>query len=234
MASKKKLFFTPIGSVEPFAYLTKPDYGNPERGFGNPRGVYKASLTFQKSDPKVQDLMDQIVKLHEQSYNERLEAHNENPPPVVRGKKPLEPYEGDMPFMDNGDGTVTFKFSAYATYQDSKTKETKTINVAVVDSRGKRIEELPAFIGAGSQCKFRFSMFAYGWSNVAGASVKLQLDSVMLVELASFGGGDEGWGEEAEAGGYVGNSRGSDGGWDEAQSRHESQQAEQAADDDDF
>jgi hypothetical protein len=37
-----------------------------------------------------------------------------------------------------------------------------------------------------------------------GASVKLQLESVMLVELATFGGGGEDeWADEAEDGGYT-------------------------------
>ena len=50
--------------------------------------------------------------------------------------------------------------------------------------------------------KIRFSLVPYGWSAVAGASVKLQLEGVMLVELATFGGGEDDWADEAVEGGY--------------------------------
>ncbi|MCY4689490.1 hypothetical protein LI077_23070, partial [Escherichia coli] len=43
-----------------------------------------------------------------------------------------------------------------------------------------------------------YTLFPYGWSAVAGASVKLQLDSVMLIKLVEFGGGDDDWGDEIE------------------------------------
>lgn len=209
MASKKQLFTTPVGTVEPYAYLTKPDYGNEEKGFGNPRGIRKGSLTFKSDDPAIVKLIAQIQRTHNENYDALVANYEANPPVVARGKKPLLPYEGDMPFMDNGDGTVTLKFSAYASYIDPKTQKSMPINCNLFDSRGKRIEDAPAFIGGGSKCKFRFSMFPYGFSNVAGASVKLQLDSVMIVELATSGGAadEDSWGDEAVEGGYVANSK---------------------------
>lgn len=197
--AKKKIFTTPAGSVEPYAYINKPDYGG--EGFKNPRGTYKASLTLP-NDSRTQAMIDAIVKCHEEDYAARLEAHEVNPPKVVKGKKPLEPYEGDMPFFDNGDGTTTFNFKGYASYDDKKTGENKKINLVVVDSQGKRIQDVPLIAG-GSVCKIKFSLVPYGWSNVAGSSVKLQLEGVMLIELATFNGGDDDWGDEVEEGGYV-------------------------------
>lgn len=200
---KKKILTTGLGTVEPFAHLTKPDYGNEEKGFGNPRGVYKASLTLDNKNPRCQSMIDEIVACHEEHYAQRKADYEANPPQVARGKKPLLPYEGDLPFFDNGDGTTTFKFSCYASYQDKKTKETRNINVVIVDSRGKRIEELPAFIGGGSKLKLKYSLMPYTWNPSVGASVKLQLDSVMLVELATGGSaGGSDWGDEVEEGGY--------------------------------
>lgn len=195
--AKKKVYITPIGSAEPYSYINKPDFGGV--GFENPRGTYKVDLTLDNSE--CQHLVDLIVKTHEENYAERLEQHKANPPEVKRGKKPLEPYEGDMPFIDNGDGTTTFKFKCYGSFQDKKTGENKAINLSVVDSKGKRIVDVP-LVGGGSQLKVRFSLVPYGWSNVAGASVKLQLEGVMVVELASFGGGDDDWGDETVDGGY--------------------------------
>lgn len=195
--AKKKIYTTKIGTCEPYAYFNKPDYGG--EGFENPRGTYKGSVTFKNED--CQELVDLIVKTHEENYAARLEAHEANPPKVQKGKKPLKPYEGDMPFFDNGDGTTTFNFKCYGSYEDKKTGETKKIVLGVVDAKGKRIQDVP-IIGGGSKVKIRFSLVPYGWSAVAGASVKLQLEGVMLVELATFGGGEDDWADEAVEGGY--------------------------------
>ena len=198
----KKVFTSALGTAEPYAYLAKPDYGNEERGFGNPRGVYKVDLTVPNKDPRCQRMVDEIVKCHEEAYCAAVEEYEANPPQVARGKKPLKPYEGEMPFIDNGDGTTTFKFKCYASFQDRKTKETKRINLVVVDSKGKKMEDVP-IIGGGSKLKVKYSLVPYKWNTAVGASVKLQLESVMLVELATFGGGEDDWADEVEEGGYV-------------------------------
>jgi hypothetical protein len=206
-SNKKVFFFTPTGVVEPYCYLQKPDYGN--ESFKQPRGVYKASLTVPSA--QAQPMIDRIVALHEESYAARLEEHKANPPVVQRGKKALVPYEGDLPFIENEDGTVTFKFSGYASYQ--KDDESFPIVLKVVDSKGKRIEKVPAISG-GSKLKLRYSMFDYGWTNVAGASVKLQLDSVMLVELVEYASGGDDWSGQEEDG-YEGASGSSKSDWDD-------------------
>lgn len=201
MSAMKKVFlFSPKGIAEPYCSIQKPDYGNPEKGFGNPRGEYKVNLTvpMELAGP----LMDKIDAAHKANYTALLAAHKKNPPVVQRGKKPLDPYEGEMPYFDNGDGTVTFKFKGYASFIDKKTQESKPIVLKVVDAQGKRIDNVPAISG-GSELKVRFSLFPYSWSQVAGASVKLQIDSVMLLKLVEFGGGDDEWAEQAEEGGYV-------------------------------
>lgn len=230
-SSKQKVFTSGLGSVEPYAHLTKPDYGNEEKGFGNPRGVYKAALTLDNKNPRCQSMIDEIVAVHEAHYAERLAEYEANPPAPQRGKKPLLPYEGDMPFIDNGDGTTTFKFSCYASYQDKKTKETRNINLIVVDSKGKKLEELPLFIGAGSKIKVKYKLMAYPWNPSVGASVKLQLDSVMLVELATSGGGGSDWGDDTEEGGYEA-SKPQNGGWSQDDYDAAQSQAESGEDDD--
>lgn len=200
--AKKEFFFTPKGKAEPYCSIQKPDYGNPEKGFGNPRGVYKVNLTMPSKD--AQPMINRIVKAHEENYAAILEAwanggEAEARAKLQRGKKLLEPYEGDLPFFENDDGTVTFKFSGYASYQDSKTKETKEIVLKVVDAKGKRIDAVPAISG-GSELKVRYSQFAYSFGAVVGASVKLQLDSVMLIKLVEFAAGGDDWGGQEEDG----------------------------------
>lgn len=201
---KKQFFFTPAGKAEPYCSLQKPDFGNPEKGFGNPRGVYKVNLTLPSKD--AQPMIDRIVKAHEENFAAIMEAWNnggeaEARSKLQRGKKLLEPYEGDLPYFENDDGTVTFKFSGYASYKDSKTGDNKDIVLKVVDSKGKRIDAVPAISG-GSELKVRYSQFAYTYGAVVGASVKLQLDSVMLLKLVEYAAGGDDWsGQEEE--GYV-------------------------------
>lgn len=201
---KKEFFFTPRGKVEPYCSIQKPDYGNKEKGFGNDRGVYKVNLTMSSKD--AQPMINRIVKAHEANW---AEIQNEwanggeaaARAKLQRGKTLLVPYEGVLPFFENEDGTVTFKFSGYASYLDKETKVSKDIVLKVVDAKGKRVDVVPAISG-GSELKVRYSQFAYSFSNVAGASVKLQLDSVMLLKLVEYAAGGDDWsGQEEE--GYV-------------------------------
>lgn len=203
--STKQFFFTPKGIAEPYCSIQKPDYGNPEKGFGNPRGVYKVNLTVPRKD--AQPLIDKIVKLQEQNWAQIQEdwangGEAAAKAKLQKGKKLLVPYEGDLPYFENDDGTVTFKFSGYASYQDRETKETREIQLKVVDAKGKRIDSVPAISG-GSELKVRFSMFPYTFGAVVGASVKLQLDSVMLLKLVEYAAGGDDWDDETEEGGYV-------------------------------
>lgn len=187
-----KTIISPRGVIAPYAYIQRPDTKY------NDRGIFKLTLTCQVDDPAVVALMDEILKAHTANY-EALEAEfKENPPKAKPGKKPLKPYEGDMPFVDNEDGTVSFNFKSYATFKDKKTGEMVERKVAVVDGRGKCLPVVPAIAG-GSEGKVKFSLVPYGYTAVAGASVKLQLDSLMLLKLVEFGAaGDDDWGDEVE------------------------------------
>lgn len=202
----RKKYVTPKGELEPYAYLNKPDFGRDH--FVNERGTYKCSLTFSLDDPKTVALMDFIDEVYNKNWEMRLADHEDNPPPRVRGKKVLEPYKGDLPYTDNGDGTVTFSFSAWASFiKDGKKQD---IRMTYADSRGRplKADQVPA-IWSGSILRASFKVLPYGWSNVAGASVKLQLHGVMLIDVISGSGGADEFAEFAEedggfeAGDYV-------------------------------
>lgn len=190
---KRAIHISTLGVAEPYCYLQKPDHGHGD--FKNERGVYKVSLTVPTDSERTQKMIEEIVAAHEEDYAKRLEEYEANPPKVQKGKKPLKPYAGDLPFIDNEDGTTTFNFKCYGSFIDKKSEELRPIELKVVDSRGKRIHDVPAISG-GSELKVRYSLVPYGWSAVAGASVKLQLEGVMLVKLVEFGGGDDDWGDE--------------------------------------
>lgn len=188
---KKEIFFTPIGTVEPFCYIAKPDYG---RGcYLSDRGKYKVNLTLDNAE--AQPLIDRIVKIHEADFAKRVSEYKKNPPQVQRGKKPLTPYQGDLPFIDNGDGTVTFKFVGWASYE--KDGEMIPIPLRVVDAKGKAIATVPNISG-GSEGKVRFSIVPYGWNPTVGASVKLQLEGFMLTKLVDLDDGQGDWSGQEE------------------------------------
>lgn len=212
---KNKSFISAKGVAEPYCYLAAPDYGSGQ--FKNDRGVYKVSLTVDSNDPKCKQMIEQIVAVHEEDYAERLEDFKANPPKVAKGKKPLQPYIGDMPFTENEDGTTTFNFKCYASFVDKKTQEVKQINVPIVDSQGKVINGKRPAISGGSELKIMYNIIPYGWSQVAGASVKLQLLSVMLIKLVEFSGDVTGaWADEAEDGGFTA----TESEWDESQNNN--------------
>jgi hypothetical protein len=206
MANKKEFHFTPRGIAESDCAIHEPDYGCPAKGFGNPRGIYRVNLTIPVATAR--PLIKLITKAHSDNLKILVAESAKCPPASPAGRECLKPYEGDMPFVENEDGTVTFKIRRYASYIDPGTQGTKPFPLKVVDSKGKRIGSVPAIAG-GSELKVKFALFPYGWSAVAGASVILQLDSVMLIKLVkpSTDASDDGWANEAVAHGYEANDR---------------------------
>lgn len=195
-----KTFTTPVaGLVEPYAWLNKADTKF------NERGEHKVNLTFSLDDPKVRKMIDVLQKIHDDAYAKALADHEKNPPQVQRGKKPIEPREGDMPWIENGDGTVTLKFKCFASYL--KDGKSEPIVLRFYDTDAKLIRDVPN-IGTGSKLKVKFKVLPFKWNAATGASVKLQLESVLLVELKEWSGegtgGDGGWGDDEDigSGGY--------------------------------
>ncbi|USL94570.1 single-stranded DNA-binding protein [Escherichia phage TM1] len=191
-----KTFTTPVaGIVEPYAWLNKADTKF------NERGEHKVNLTFDLSNPKVRKMIDVLQKIHDDAYAKALADHEKNPPQVQRGKKPIEPREGDMPWIENGDGTVTLKFKCFASYL--KDGKSEPIVLRFYDTDAKLIRDVPN-IGAGSKLKVKFKVLPFKWNAATGASVKLQLESCLLVELKEWkgdgAGGDGGWGDDEDLG----------------------------------
>lgn len=225
---KKEILFTSVGTVEPYAYLTKPDFGRDS--FASERGKYKLSLTLPAK--AAQALVKKITDIHEADYEARVAEFEEKRAELLkklpRGKKLLEPYAGELPFFENDDGTVTFRFVSWASYE--KEGETIPLPLKIVDAKGKAITKAPNISG-GSEGKARFSIFPYGWNASVGCSVKLQLEGFMLTKLVEFGGDGDEWGGQEEEDGYVaGDSKGSDredDSWD-------GQEDDQSTDDGDF
>lgn len=224
-AAKKQLFTTPLGIAAPYASLHKPDFGNDQ--FPQPRGEYKVNLIvpLKLGAPMIAKLQ----KIADDSYAEMVAENKANPPKVAAGKRPVPVRQGDMPWFEDGNGNVVFKFKCYASYE--KDGEKREINLKVADSRGKKMDVVPNISG-GSELKVRFSVFPYKWNTAVGASIKLQLDGVMLVKLVEFGGGsDDDWADEVVEGGFEADEN-SVGDFNEPDYSEEEQGPAPAADDD--
>lgn len=199
MAAKRVVFISAKGKAAPYCAIQKPDYGTDE--FPQPRGEYKVNLVVPKAEAQAD--IKRITKIYEDSYAAFLEEHEANPPKVAPGKRPVPVRQGELPFFDDGNGNVVFKMKGYASYKCQKTGDMKDINLGVADSKGKRMSVVPNISG-GSTLKLRYSVFPYKWNTAVGASVKLQLEGVMLIDLVEFGaGGDDDWGDAVEEGGFV-------------------------------
>lgn len=193
------LYVTPLGVVTDDSAIHEADYGDARFFLSKPRGEYRANLVIPLHQAR--PLIKKIVAVHKANYKLMKEEFRRNLPTVAAARKQLKPYEGVMPLLENGDGTVTLKFRCYASYPDLETRAPIKKPLEVVDSLGTPIMSVPSIAG-GSELKVKFSIFPYGWSNTLGAAVRLTLEGVMLVKLVQ----PEklsGWENEVVVGGYV-------------------------------
>lgn len=179
MAEKKKTerFVSPKG-IASYPYLTEPDTKF------NPDGDYKVSLIVAGDDA------NKIINfLTEQHKDAVAKAKKDNAGKRVK--------EGDLPFFENDDNTVTFKFKlkAKVTPKNGKPFEQKP---ALFDAKGKPLTSEPK-IGGGSVIKVSYEVVPY-YTAVAGAGVSLRLKAVQIIELKEYSGGSTaenyGFGEE--------------------------------------
>lgn len=218
-ASTKKFITTPLGTVQPYAYIQRPDTEY------NDRGEYRIKLAIPSD--KAQKLIDQITAAHEANVESLKNGR-------FKGKRLKE---GDMPFYEE-DGEVIFTFKMYGSFKDKESGEMKGLTLRVYDAAGKRIFDVPNISG-GSVGKVEFSMFPYPPSGAVGASVKLQLSKFQLKTLVEYkAGGNDTFGEDDDdmAGGYVAPTKPKDEfpSDDEDEQREDQSQEDDIPEDEDF
>ena len=179
MAEKKKAerFVSPKG-IASYPYLTKPDTKF------NPDGEYKVSLIVAGDDAS--KAIDFLTEKHNASV---AQAKKENAGKRVK--------EGELPFIENDDGTVTFKFKMKAKVTPKKGDPFEQ-KPALFDAKGKPLTGEPK-IGGGSTIKVSYEVVPY-YTAIAGAGVSLRLKAVQIIELKEYSGGGNaesyGFGEE--------------------------------------
>ena len=179
MAEKKKAerFVSPKG-IASYPYLT-----NPDTKF-NPDGEYKVSLIVAGDDAS--KVIDFLTEKHKAAV---AQAKQENAGKRVK--------EGELPFIENDDGTVTFKFKLKAKVTPKKGDPFEQ-KPALFDAKGKPLTG-ETKVGGGSTIKVSYEVVPY-YTAIAGAGVSLRLKAVQIIELKAYSGGGNaesyGFGEE--------------------------------------
>ena len=179
MAEKKKAerFVSPKG-IASYPYLT-----NPDTKF-NPDGEYKVSLIVAGADAS--KAIDFLTEKHKAAV---AQAKKENAGKRVK--------ESELPFIENDDGTVTFKFKLKAKVTPKKGDPFEQ-KPALFDAKGKPLTG-ETKVGGGSTIKVSYEVVPY-YTAIAGAGISLRLKAVQIIELKEYSGGGNaesyGFGEE--------------------------------------
>lgn len=179
MAEKKKVerFVSPKG-IASYPYLT-----NPDTKF-NPDGEYKVSLIVAGEDAS--KAIDFLTEKHQAAV---AQAKKENAGKRVKA--------GELPCIENDDGTVTFKFKMKAKVTPKKGDPFEQ-KPALFDAKGKPLTG-ETKVGGGSTIKVSYEVVPY-YTAIAGAGVSLRLKAVQIIELKEYSGGGNaesyGFGEE--------------------------------------
>ena len=175
MAEKKKAerFVSPKG-IASYPYLTKPDTKC------NPDGEYTVSLLVSGGDAS--KAIDFLTEQHKAAV---AKAQKENAGKRVK--------ESELPFIENDDGTVTFKFKLKAKVTPKKGDPFEQ-KPALFDAKGKPLTGAPK-VGGGSTIKVSYEVVPY-YTAIAGAGVSLRLKAVQIIELHEYsdGGNAESYG----------------------------------------
>lgn len=179
MTEKKKAErFVSSKGIASYPHLTKPDTKF------NPDGEYKVSLIV--AGDAASKAIDFLNEQHEAAV---AKAKKENAGKRVK--------ESELPFIENDDGTVTFKFKMKAKVTPRKGYPFEQ-KPALFDAKGKPLTGDPK-IGGGSVLKVCYEVVPY-YTAIAGAGVSLRLKAVQIIELKEYsdGGNAEsyGFGEE--------------------------------------
>ena len=168
MAEKKKVerFVSPKG-IASYPYLTKPDTKF------NPEGEYKVSLIVAGDDSS------KIIALLTEKHKAAVaQVKKENAGKRVK--------EGDLPFIENDDGTVTFKFKLKAKVIPKKGDPFEQ-KPALFDAKGKPLTGEPK-VGGGSTIKVSYEVVPY-YTAIAGVGVSLRMKAAQIIELKEYSGG---------------------------------------------
>lgn len=166
MSTNKIFLLTPIG-VASYPYLTKPD-----TKFGN---KYHTKLTFDATAGSGAEFAQQLEDLAEKHYQQCLKD-------AQRGKRVKK---ADLPFINNGDGTVTITAKLNAEGVNGKTQQAFTQKPTIYDEKN-RPWDLNTGIFSGFELRLQVEVVPYNTPTL-GAGVSLRLKAVKVEKRVERG-----------------------------------------------
>lgn len=175
----------------------RPKYVSPKGVFSYPRltepdtkfkdeGEYSVFLILDKDSPEAKKLMAQIDKAAAESLAE-AKANAKNPAEAKKWETKYLPYT-DVEDEETGEptGQIKVKFTMKASGISKKTGKPWTRKPAIFDAKGKAITG-DIKIGGGTVGKISYQIVPYAPTVQVGASVKLALEAVQIIELREWG-----------------------------------------------
>lgn len=164
--STKIFLLTPIG-VASYPYLTKPD-----TKFGN---KYHTKLTFDATAGSGAEFAQQLEDLAEKHFQQCLSE-------AQKGKRIKK---ADLPFINNGDGTITVIAKLNAEGINGKTQQAFTQRPVIYDEKN-RTWDLNTGIFSGFELRLQVEVVQYNTPTL-GAGVSLRLKAVKVEKRVERG-----------------------------------------------
>ena len=175
----------------------RPKYVSPKGRFSYPKltepdtkfkeeGEYSVNLILEKSSPEARKLMAQIDKAAAESLAE-AKARAKNAAEAKKWETKYLPYS-DIEDEETGEptGEIKVKFTMKASGVSKKTGKPWSRKPAIFDAKGKPITG-DIKIGGGTIGKISYEIVPYAPTTQVGASVKLALEAVQIIELKEWG-----------------------------------------------
>lgn len=178
-APQRPTLNSPKGAFK-FPKLTQPDTKF------KAEGEYSVKLVVASDAPGVAELMAKCDKAAAESLKE-AKANAKNAAEAKKWETKYLPY-AQVEDEETGEptGDVEFKFTMKASGVSKKTGKPWTRKPALFDAKGNPITGEPA-IGGGTIGKISFQIIPYAPTTTVGASAKLALEAVQIIELREFG-----------------------------------------------
>lgn len=213
--NKRPQFTSPKG-VFRFPKLTEPDTKF------KAEGEYSVNVVFDASLPEVKKLMAMCDKEAAASLASAKEKAK-TPAEAKKWETKYLPYK-EVEDDETGEptGEVAFKFTMKASGVSKKTGKPWTRKPVLFDAKGRRITD-DINIGGGTEGKISFEVIPYAPTTTVGASVKLALEAVQIIDLKSWGeksadqygfGAEDGYSADETEGRFEDESEGADEGAD--------------------
>lgn len=171
--------------VSPKGLFSYPKLTEPDTKFKE-EGEYSVNLILDKDTPEAKKLMAQVDKAAAESLAE-AKAKAKNAAEARKWETKYLPYN-DVEDEETGEptGQIKVKFTMKASGVSKKTGKPWTRKPALFDAKGKPITG-DVNIGGGTIGKISYEIVPYSPTTQVGASVKLALEAVQIIELREWG-----------------------------------------------